>query len=170
NRCILGGFICAVGKDVPPAKDDVFELFERNEFLDRGCAPFGPFSQADRPELRQRSHRKGLLAAHKFHTRHEGSRHRAHADGQHSEFSLRQSNARGLAHSSFSRLPEVCETVKLCRCFAYAAMNPRTPARKQRILRECAKICNVETRMPKGGKSQPELRDWPFAQFPAGGA
>src|SRR2546429_7253707 len=59
-------------ENVPSAKNKIFRVRQRNEFLDQWRTPFGAFAQADRAHLRQRPYRARFVSADQFDTRHEG--------------------------------------------------------------------------------------------------
>jgi hypothetical protein len=82
DRCVLGGFVRAVRKNIPPAKHDVLKRRKRHEILDRRGAPFGPLPEADGSQLRQGADRQRLLSADQIHSGHEGCGDRTHADGE----------------------------------------------------------------------------------------
>ncbi len=134
---VLGGLIGAVRKNVPPAKDDVFQRRQRHEVLDRRSAPFGPLSEADGSHLRQGADGQRFLSPDQIHAGHERCGDRTHADGEDSQFSLRQGNARGLAHSHFScRFQCVRNSEAACGFASPSTIATVPDVRKPRIMRE----------------------------------
>ncbi len=103
---VFGRLIRCVRENIPSSEHDIFEFLQRHEVLNRRRASVGPLSQANRAELRQRSHRLRLFAADQVDPGHERSCHGSHSYGEYSKFSFWRSNSRKPAHSFLSCVHE----------------------------------------------------------------
>src|SRR5262249_31556728 len=86
------GGVTIVLEDVPPAEHEIVERRERNDVADFRRAALGPFSEAHRAHLRERSNRLREPVPNREHAGDRRRAHSAEADEQDAELAVCRSN------------------------------------------------------------------------------
>src|ERR1700730_1496511 len=144
------GFVGAVFKNIPAAKNQVVKTGEGDEIFDLWRIAVSAFAQANGAHLCERTYGIGFLFAHQFHASHKRGGDRAHTRQQNAEFPFRRDDLAWLFHE-YPRLFQLVEVpgtqqfvTKLCS--------------KLSILLEASAICKRKGAIARTGRL-PELTE-----------